>query len=46
MMILIADRPLPPLTNAVSRHGFPRHEMAAVMTRLTSRDAASTFIYL
>ena len=32
MVILIVDRPLARLTNAVSRHGFPRPKMAAALT--------------
>ncbi len=34
-MILQVDKPLPPLTNAVSRLGFPRRKMAVMLTRLT-----------
>ncbi len=42
MVVSIVDRPLPPLTNAVSTHGFPRRKMAVVLTLLTGLDAAST----
>ena len=39
MVTLIVDRPLPLLTNAGSRRGFPRPKMAAVLTCLTSPNA-------
>ena len=30
-MILMMDRPLPPFTYTVSRHGLPPHKMAAAL---------------